>query len=209
MKILITAGPTWIKVDDVRVITTIFSGKTGIYLARNFKQKGNSVALIINSPSLDRAQLRGVKVIPFKYFEEFKEKVTKEVKTNRYDVIIHSAAVADYKLSKVFKGKFPSGKKTVTLKFAPAEKIIKIIRRFQKQAVLIQFKLEIKRKGLLKKAYQSLKGNKSDFVVANALEDLRLGYKSFLIDKNNNIITLNSKESLFSNLEKITKAGGR
>ena len=38
MKVLITAGPTWIKVDDVRVITTIFSGNTGIFLAKNFKK---------------------------------------------------------------------------------------------------------------------------------------------------------------------------
>lgn len=206
MKILITAGPTWIKIDDVRVITTVFSGNTGIFLARNFKEKGHAITLIVNSPCMDREELRGVKVIPFKYFEDFKKKVTNEVKTNCYDAIIHSAAVADYKLNRAFKGKVPSGKKFLSLKLVPAEKIIKIIRSFQNQAVLVQFKLEIKRKGLLKKAFESLKKNKSNFVVANALEDLRLGYKSFLMDKNNNIISINSKKSLFDNLEKIVKS---
>ncbi|MFA5271152.1 MAG: phosphopantothenoylcysteine decarboxylase [Candidatus Omnitrophota bacterium] len=205
MKILITAGPTWIKLDDVRVITTIFSGKTGIFLAKNFKNKGHSVTLLVNSPYLNKAELKGIKIIPFKYFEDFKKRITDEVTANCYDAIIHSAAVADYRLGKIFKGKIPSAKKPFALKLVPAEKIIKIIRSFQKQAILIQFKLEIKRKGLLKEAFKSLNANRSNFVVANALEDLKLGYKSFLIDTDKNIISISSKKSLFDNLEKVIK----
>lgn len=208
-KILITAGPTWIKVDDVRVITAIFSGNTGMFLAKNFKKHGLKVTLIINSPHLYKAELNGVKIIPFKCFEDFKEKVTRELKTNCYDTIIHSAAVSDYKLGKAFKGKIASGKNKLILKLTPAEKIIKMIRKLQKKANLIQFKLEIKRKGLVEKAFQSLRKNKSNFVVANALEDLKLHYKSFLIDKNRNIITINSKESLFNRLKDAVERGGK
>lgn len=207
-RILITAGPTWIRVDSVRVITTIFSGNTGIFLAKNFKKHGFRVTLIINSPYLNMAQLNGVKVIPFKYFEDFKEKITKELKAGCYDTIIHNAAVSDYKLANVFKGKIASGKKSLTLKLTPAGKIIKIMRKLQKNATLIQFKLEIKRKGLAKKAFKSLKENKSDFVVANALEDLKSGYKSFMIDKVNNITPINSKNALFEKLESIANCGG-
>jgi len=207
-RILITAGPTWVKIDAVRVITTIFSGNTGIFLARNFKKHGFKVTLFINSQHLNKAELNGVRIIPFKYFEDFKEKITRELKTGCYDTIIHSAAVSDYRLVKVFKGKIASGKKSLILKLAPAEKIIKIMRKLQKNATLIQFKLEIKRKGLVKKAFQSLKENKSDFVIANAFDDLKLGYKSFMIDKNSNIITINSKNVLFEKLENIVKHGG-
>jgi len=207
-KILITAGPTWIKIDDVRVITTIFSGNTGIFLARNFKKLGASVTLIVNSTHLDRAKLNGIKVIPFRYFEELKASITKELKTCRYDTIIHSAAVSDYKLGSAFKGKIASGKKILTLKLKPAEKIVKTIRALQKNVTLIQFKLEIKRKGLVEKAFKSLKENKSDFVIANAFEDLKLGYKSFMIDKNNNITTINSREALFEKLKSAAMRGG-
>lgn len=207
-RILITAGPTWIKVDDVRVITTIFSGNTGIFLAKNFKKNGLRVTLMVNSPHLDKAGLKGIKVVPFRYFEEFKDKITKELKGCCYDTIIHSAAVSDYKMANVFSGKIASGKKSLTFKLKPAEKIVKVIRKLQKNAELIQFKLEIKRKGLLKKAFKSLKENKSDFVVANAFKDLKLGYKSFLIDKNNNITEINSKNALFEKLENIVKRGG-
>ena len=207
-KIFITAGPTWIKIDDVRVITTIFSGNTGIFLAKNFRDKKYDVTLLVNSPHLNKKELTGIRVIPFRYFEDFKQRIKKELKINQYNAVIHSAAVADYKLGKIFNGKVPSGKKSLTLKLIPAEKIIKTIRSFQKQAVLVQFKLEIKRKGLLKEAFKSLKVNKSNFVVANALEDLKLGYKSFLMDTDKNIITINSKKSLFDNLEKVVRSGG-
>jgi phosphopantothenoylcysteine synthetase/decarboxylase len=207
-RILITAGPTWIKVDSVRVITTIFSGNTGIFLARNFRKHGFRVTLIINSPYPDKAQLNGVKVIPFKYFEDFKEKITRELKSNCYDTIIHSAAVSDYRLVKAFKGKIASGKKSLVLKLTPAEKIIKIIRKLQRNANLIQFKLEIKRKGLIREALKSLKQNKSNFVIANALEDLKSGYKSFMIDKNGNTLVINSKKALFERLKNIAGCGG-
>jgi phosphopantothenoylcysteine decarboxylase/phosphopantothenate--cysteine ligase len=207
MKILITAGPTWVKIDEVRILTSIFTGRTGIYLAKEFKKKGHSVTLFLNPHLIGK--IKGVQVIPFKYFEDFKEKITKELKRNDYDVIIHSAAVSDYKLKKTFEGKIPSGKKELTLKLIPTEKVIKIMRKLAKDAVIIQFKLEIKRKDLLGKAYRSLKENKTDFVVANALEDLRLGYKAFIMDKENHTVVLNSQKSLFNNLHKIISKFGR
>ena len=69
-------------------------------------------------------------------------------------------------------------------------------------SLLIQFKLEPRRKGIIDDAYQSLKMNGSDFVVANALEDLGSGYKGFLIDKHKNIKPVNSKASLAAALDK-------
>jgi phosphopantothenoylcysteine decarboxylase/phosphopantothenate--cysteine ligase len=202
MKILITAGPTWVKIDEVRILTSIFSGKTGLYLAKQFAKSNHSVTLLVNPHCLEQ-KIRGIRVIIFKYLEDFSKKITEELRKNKYDVIIHSAAVSDYKLNKVYQGKIPSGKSGLAFKLIPAEKIIKKIRKLAKESLLIQFKLEIKRKGLLEKAYKSLKENKSDFVIANALEDLRLGYKAFLMDKDKNTISLDSKKDLFLSLCKI------
>ena len=36
MKVLITGGATWIKIDVVRIITNIFTGKTALFLAKEF-----------------------------------------------------------------------------------------------------------------------------------------------------------------------------
>jgi phosphopantothenoylcysteine decarboxylase/phosphopantothenate--cysteine ligase len=202
-KILITAGPTWVRIDDVRIITNIFTGKTGLYLAKEFKEKGFLVTLFFNPHTLNK-KIKGIKMIPFKYFEDFRNKLIKELKKNEYDIIIHSAAVSDYKVKKISKGKIPSGKKSLILKLVPTEKVIKRIRKLSPKSTFIQFKLEIKRENLLEKAYRSLKENESDFVVANALKDLKLRYQAFFIDKNKNIIPIKSKKFLFDLLYKVT-----
>ncbi|MBU1121842.1 MAG: phosphopantothenoylcysteine decarboxylase [Candidatus Omnitrophica bacterium] len=203
MKVLITAGPTWVKIDDVRVITNIFTGGSGIFFGKEFKKKKCAVTLLINSPYADK--LKGIKIIPFRYYDEFKEKVLSQIKNEKYDAIIHTAAVSDYKLKSIFKGKIPAAKKELILKLVPAQKVIKSMRGLAKKSVVIQFKLESKRKGLIDKAYNRLKENRSDFVVANALEDLKTKYKAFVIDKNKKVITVDSKKELFNVLYKLIK----
>jgi len=198
MKILVTAGATWVKIDDVRIFTNRFTGRTGLYLAKGLKRRGHSVTLLINPHCVGR--IRGIKTHYYHYFDDFKRQVTKLLKSNSFDAIIHTAAVSDYKLKKIHKGKIASSKKSLTLRLVPTEKIIKKIRSSAKKSLLIQFKLEAKRKGLIAKAYESLKSNKSDFVVANALLDLHGGYKGFLIDKKGEITFVNSKNSLLNAL---------
>ena len=46
-KILITAGPTWVRLDDVRVITNVFTGKSGVALAESLARKGHTVTLLL------------------------------------------------------------------------------------------------------------------------------------------------------------------
>ncbi len=203
MRVLVTAGSTWAKVDDVRILTNRFTGKTGLYLAQGLKKKGHSVTLLINLHCLGK--IKGLKVISYCYFEEFKREVSKAIKKQPYDAIIHSAAVSDYKLKSPQKGKILSGKLKV-LKLVPTEKIIKHIRTLAKNSLLIQFKLESKQRGIIRKAYKSLKENRSDFVVANALEDMRIGYKGFLINKHEEVISLGSKSMLLSALNKIIRS---
>lgn len=205
-KVLITGGPTWVKIDDLRIITNVFTGRTALFLAKKFKKKNFDVTLIINSHCIKNELPKNVKVVPFRYFEGLKTKIEKELKKDRYDLIIHSAAVSDYKLKKVFKGKVPSQQQEWTLELVPAPKLIKLIRKLARDSYLVQFKLEIKKDGLINKAFKSLKDNKADLVVANALEDLKLNYKAFIIDKNKNITAVSSKREFFSYLLKFFSA---
>jgi phosphopantothenoylcysteine synthetase/decarboxylase len=200
MRVLITAGATWVKIDDVRILTNRFTGRTGLYLAKGLKKKGHSVTLLANPHCLGK--IKGLKTHYYHYFDDFKKQVVKLLKSNRYDAIIHTAAVSDYKLKKTYKGKIASAKKTLNLQLIPTEKVIKTIRRLAKKSLLIQFKLEAERKALLAKAYQSLKKNRSDFVVANAFVDLHGGYKGFLMDRGGEITYINSKDSLLNALHK-------
>jgi phosphopantothenoylcysteine decarboxylase/phosphopantothenate--cysteine ligase len=203
MKILITAGPTWIKIDEVRILTSIFTGGSGIFLAQEFKKRGHRVTLIVNAHCL--VKVSGLRVVAFRYFDEFKKAVIAELRRGDYDAVIHSAAVSDYRLEKPFRGKISSGKAAVSLRLIPTQKLISMMRVVAQKTILVQFKLELKRSGLIEKAYRSLIKNGSDFVVANALEDLQRGYRAFLIDKNKNIVSLDSKKALFTNLLRVIR----
>ena len=200
MKILVTAGATWVRLDQVRILTNRFSGKTGLYLAKGLKKKGHSVTLLINPHCV--GEVKGIKTTYYHYFDDFKKQAIKLLKRGTYDAIVHTAAVSDYKLKKPKKGKIPSNKKSLNLKLYPAEKVIKKMRSLAKKSLLIQFKLEAQRKGLLAKAYLSLKRNKSDFVVANALVDLYSGYKGFVMSKAGQITLITSKNSLLNELNR-------
>jgi len=194
MKVLVTAGATWVKVDDARILTNKFTGKTGLFLAQALKKQGHKVTLIINPHCI--GEIKGIKTIYYRYLDEFIKAVDKALKRESFGMIIHTAAVSDYKLKSAFKGKIPSNKKELVLKLTPSEKVIKRMRRLAKNALIVQFKLEAKTRSLCSKAYKSLKSNKSNYVVANSLEDLKKGYKAFLIDKDKNITAIGSKKAL-------------
>ncbi|MCF7870813.1 MAG: hypothetical protein K9L95_03970 [Candidatus Omnitrophica bacterium] len=194
MKILITAGPTWAQIDKVRILTNRFTGKTGLYLANKLTKKGHKVTLIVNPHSLGK--VTGINGCYFHYFNEFKNKITNLLKNNKFDAVVHMAAVSDYLPKLKNKGKIPSGKEELNISLIPAPKIIKIIRKLAKESILIQFKLETEEKGIIDKAHKSLKKNNSDYVVANSLESLEKGYQAKLVDKEKNITKINSKNDL-------------
>ncbi len=201
MKILITAGSTWAKIDQVRILTNRFSGKTGLYLAKQLTKKGHQVTLIINPHSIGK--INNLKTFSFYYFQEFKKRLETILKNKKFDVIIHMAAVSDY-LPRVSKqDKIPSSKKDLNISLVPAPKIIKQIRKLAKESILIQFKLEVRKEGIIKKAYLSMKKNGSDYVVANALEELKNGYRAVLIDPDKNTTWINSKDDLANKINKV------
>ena len=204
MKILVTAGSTWIKIDQIRILTNRFTGKTGLFVAEGLRKKGHSITLLINNYCLGK--IKGLNVVAFRYFDDLERKLIELIKYNDYDAIVHMAAVSDYKVKKIHKGKIPSGKRSLSLQLVPTEKLVKKIRLQAKDLLIIQFKLEPRRRGIIDDAYLSLKENNSDFVVANALEDLGLGYKGFLIDKEKRIKPVNSRTALVTALDKAIRS---
>ena len=83
--------------------------------------------------------------------------------------------------------------------------MVKLIRRKAPDSLLIQFKLESKRRGIVNKAYKSLKNNGSDLVVANALEDLRVGYKATIISRQKRLTPVTSAKNLASKLDSLIR----
>jgi len=197
-KILITAGPTWVPIDSVRVISNIASGQTGILLAREVAARAGKVTLILG-PCGEYNLNSSIRIIRFRFFNELKDTLRRELKKVKYDIVIHSAAVSDFK-TKQIKGKIVSSK-YFDLRLKPLPKIIHDIRRMAPNAKLIMFKLEsdISDRVLIKRAIEARIKAGADFVVANRLNP----YCAFIINKVDSKITIRSKQELAKKLIKV------
>ena len=103
-KILITAGPTNEYIDEVMKNTNMSTGRLGIELTKNYLNEGYEVTLIatrsvIRSNLYERYNLGNnpdLKTIPIETTEDMLQALINESK-NKYDLVIHSSAVGDYK----------------------------------------------------------------------------------------------------------------
>ena len=103
-KILITAGPTNEYIDEVMKITNMSTGRLGIELTKNYLNEGYEVTLIatrsvIRSNLYERYNIGNnpnLKTIPIETTEDMLQALINESK-NKYDLVIHSSAVGDYK----------------------------------------------------------------------------------------------------------------
>jgi len=194
-----------VAIDRVRVISNIASGKTGITLAKAARKMGAKVTLLLG-PVGDIAISKGIEVIRFNFFVELFSQIKKELAKKDYDIVIHSAAVSDYKPKAIFGHKLKSGKEKLGLELSPTLRIIDKIKNISPKVFLVAFKLEfglVKTK-LIKEALQLLRRAKADLVVANTFSQKH--YSALLINKNGRILgRANSKAALSVKLLKTIK----
>lgn len=171
-KVLITAGPTVEPIDPIRVITNTSTGKTGVLLAAELISAGCRVTLVYG-PGIEEPP-RGARVIPVRTVGEMFSATTKELKARKFDVVILSAAAADYTV-RPQKSKIKSTKKDLTIRLQKAPKIIDHVRKLQKDTFLVGFKAEanVSRQKLIESAKKRLRESKADLIIAN---DVGAGY---------------------------------
>ena len=101
-RVLITGGPTNEYIDEVMKITNMSSGKVAIEMAQHFANDDYQVTLLltknIKTPALDElCEKENFGLIRFETTEELLNCIQTCATMHAYDVVIHSAAVADYK----------------------------------------------------------------------------------------------------------------
>lgn len=182
-KILITAGPTWVAIDSVRVISNTATSNTGIMLAKGLAEHGAKIKLLLG-PAGDYPSRGKCGVARFFFFDELDKLITKELSSRDYDIVIHSAAVSDYAVDKPSKKKIGSGKTQLQIKLKPLPKIIDKIRKLAPKVFLVGFKLEpdASVSGLIREGKKLMARSKLDLVVANIAT--REKYSAYIISKN-------------------------
>jgi len=182
-KVLVSAGATYEKIDEVRGITNRSSGKMGVEIAKEAFIRGADVTLIKSKMTADVPNV--FNVIEVESVEEMRNAVLKQVKT--HNIFISAAAVSDF-IPKIEKGENKiSSSEDVILKLEKAPKIIGEVKEINPEIFLIGFKAEygISRDELIKSAMKRIKEYYIDIVAAN---DIAVEGAGFGEDKNQVIL---------------------
>jgi len=163
-KILITAGPTYEKIDSVRFIGNFSSGKMGCELAKQAASYGASVELILG-PSSEKINHPLINVFNIETCDEMFELC--HAKFSECDVVICASAVSDFKPIEFIDKKIK--KKTITINTKPNKDIIKTLGQKKENQFLVGFALEIENEE--KNAIVKLKKKNMDLIILNSLKD--------------------------------------
>ena len=193
-KILITAGPTYEKIDPVRFIGNYSSGKMGFALAEVCAERGADVTLIAGPVSL-QALHPNIKRIDVESAEEMYNVVVD--KFPNMSAAIMCAAVADYAPEIRNEAKIKRTGDDLLLRLKPNKDIAAALGRMKKTGqVLVGFALETNDEE--ENAWIKLNRKNLDFIVLNSLQDKGAGFKCdtnkiTIIEKSGNKLVFETK----------------
>jgi phosphopantothenoylcysteine decarboxylase/phosphopantothenate--cysteine ligase len=142
MNILLTAGATREPIDSVRFLSNISSGATGATLAERLAAAGHRVTLLHGESAVRPGAMSGVSCVVFGSTEQLGERLRAALGTGDFDVVIHAAAVSDYRPATVSEAKLSSDAASMTIQLVPTPKLLPQLRGWSPRPVrVIGFKL--------------------------------------------------------------------
>ncbi len=172
-KVMITAGPTYEKIDPVRFIGNYSSGKMGFALAEECARRGAQVTLITGPVQL-KTQHSGIIRVDVESAEEMYKAA--QAHFPDADAGILCAAVADYRPETVADKKIKREKEELTLHLRATQDIAASLGAIKrKQQCLVGFALETNNEQ--QNAEGKLERKNFDFIVLNSLNDAGAGFR--------------------------------
>ena len=189
LSVMVTAGPTREALDPVRYISNRSSGKMGYAIARAAMERGADVTLLTGPVAIQPPQ--GVHVISFMTTQELLELALKHA--DKQDVIIQSAAPADYRAKEIspIKMKKSGGADMVIELIENPDVAATLGRNKRADQTFVGFAAETN--DVLAHAQGKLIKKNLDMIVANDVTAPGAGF-----DVNTNIVTLITREKVKS-----------
>lgn len=203
-KIVITAGPTYEKIDPVRFIGNYSSGKMGFALAEACAEQGAEVTLIAGPVSLTTVHPK-INRVDVESAEEMYQAAMKAFP--EADAGILCAAVADYRPEVQADEKIKrESKEEMTLQLVPNKDIAASLGAIKREGqVLVGFALETNNETY--NAVSKLERKNLDFIVLNSLRDAGAGFrcdtnKISIIDRQGEVVSypLKSKQEVAADI---------
>lgn len=194
--VLVTAGPTHEKIDDVRFVGNYSTGKMGFALAEAAYELG-AVVTLVTGPTFMKCN-SAIDRIDVESAEQMYRIVTKFAPNQ--DTILMSAAVADYTPVHKFDGKLKKDKDTMTIEMVRTKDILKALGETKpKKQILLGFALETD--NLIENAKEKLVRKNCNIIVANLANTNLSGFGSdvntiTILDDRNNMIEVPTANKL-------------
>lgn len=169
--VLITAGPTVEALDPMRYLTNHSSGKMGYAIATRAAERGAEVVLVSGPTQLECPS--GVKRIDVRSAREMYEAVTAQF--DWADVVIKTAAVADYRPEHESNHKIKKDGGSLTLNLVPNPDILATLGERKTHQVLVGFAAETE--NVIEYAKRKIEKKNLDFIVANNIAQSGAGFK--------------------------------
>ena len=181
MNCVVTAGPTYEPLDEVRRLTNFSTGKLGTELSNFLAARGHKVILLIGTMATHGGERRAQRVETFTTTMDLREKL-KAVSSKKVDAIFHAAAVSDFSFGRIFAPdaakklvEIQSAKKISTrqgkllVELLPTPKIIAELRGWFPRTKIVGWKFEAegKRPDAIEAARRQMVECSSDLCVVN------------------------------------------
>ena len=208
-KVLITAGPTYEKIDPVRFIGNYSSGKMGFALAETCAEQGAEVTLV-SGPVMLQTKHPAIRRIDVESAQEMYEAATKHFP--KADIAILCAAVADFTPETTADKKIKRKGNDMVLRLHPTQDIAAALGAVKKKKqVLVGFALETDNE--MRNAQDKMERKNLDLIVLNSLQDQGAGFrvdtnKVTIIDRHKGITSYgvkSKKEVAEDIIEKVVK----
>ena len=180
MQCIITAGPTYETMDNVRRLTNFSTGRLGTELANHLVAAGHQVTLLIGEQATHGGERHAQRVVPFSTTADLLEKF-QALAGQPVDAVFHAAAVSDYQFGKIWvrtpagelseikSGKIATRAGTLLAELVPTPKVIAELRGLFPPARIVGWKYEVDgdRTSVRAAAERQLRECRTDACVAN------------------------------------------
>lgn len=172
-KVLITAGPTYEKIDPVRFVGNYSSGKMGFALAEACALQGAEVTLV-SGPVMLQTKHPAIRRIDVESAQEMYDAAT--IHFPEADITILSAAVADFTPETTADKKIKRKGDELVLNLRPTQDIAAALGTLKKDnQLLVGFALETDNE--MHNAQSKMERKNLDFIVLNSLQDKGAGFR--------------------------------
>jgi phosphopantothenate---cysteine ligase (CTP) len=177
MRVVVTCGPSYEPIDEVRRITNFSTGELGALLANHLVKAGCEVVCFRGVGATTAERIVGARVVPFGTNQHLQSALEELPQRENVGAVFHAAALCDYRVKSVHTSsgttvaamKIPSRAGELTLTLEPSSKVIHSLRDHFPKSQIVGWKYELvgSRADVLAAAIRQLAESRTDGCVMN------------------------------------------